>query len=57
MGAVWSGTMNWKINEIANLYDISAHTLRYYEEINLVVPNRGENNYRIVYIRMNIYNN
>lgn len=47
MGAVWSGTMNWKINEIANLYDISAHTLRYYEEINLVVPNRGENNYRI----------
>ncbi|MCE4049305.1 MULTISPECIES: MerR family transcriptional regulator [Bacillaceae] len=39
--------MNWKINEIANLYDISAHTLRYYEEINLVVPSRGENNYRI----------
>ncbi|TRZ39797.1 MerR family transcriptional regulator [Niallia circulans] len=39
--------MNWKINEIANLYDISAHTLRYYEEIKLVVPRRGENNYRI----------
>lgn len=39
--------MKWKINEIARLYDISSHTLRYYEEINLVVPHRGENNYRI----------
>lgn len=39
--------MNWKINEIASLYDISAHTLPYYEEINLVVPQRGSNNYRI----------
>lgn len=39
--------MHWKINEIASLYDISAHTLRYYEEINLVVPSRGNNNYRI----------
>ncbi|MFS0882163.1 MerR family transcriptional regulator [Metabacillus niabensis] len=39
--------MNWKINEVANLYDISSHTLRYYEEIDLVVPMRGNNNYRI----------
>lgn len=39
--------MKWKINEIASLYDISSHTLRYYEEMKLVVPQRGKNNYRI----------
>lgn len=38
--------MHLKINDIAKLYDISAHTLRYYEEIGLVIPERSENNYR-----------
>lgn len=39
--------MLFKINEVAKLHDISTHTLRYYEEINLVVPLRNESNYRI----------
>ncbi|MEI3377011.1 MAG: MerR family transcriptional regulator [Coriobacteriales bacterium] len=37
-----------KIGQVADLYDISIDTLRYYEQIGLVVPERNpENDYRI----------
>lgn len=35
------------INEVAKLYGISTHTIRYYEKIGLISPQRMENNYRI----------
>jgi DNA-binding transcriptional MerR regulator len=35
-----------KINELAKLYDITAHTLRYYEKLGLIVPDYDENGYR-----------
>ncbi|WP_317946562.1 MerR family transcriptional regulator [Carnobacterium maltaromaticum] len=36
-----------KINEMAEMYDITASTLRYYEKIGLLVPRRDVNGYRI----------
>jgi MerR family Zn(II)-responsive transcriptional regulator of zntA len=37
-----------KINELAKLSGISAHTLRYYEKLGLLTPSqRSESNYRI----------
>lgn len=35
-----------KINEVSKLYGIGADSLRYYEEIGLLSPARGENGYR-----------
>ncbi len=35
-----------KINELAKLYDITAHTLRYYEKLGLITPDYDENGYR-----------
>lgn len=35
-----------KINELAKLYDITAHTLRYYEKLGLIIPDYDENGYR-----------
>ena len=36
----------FKINEVSKLYNIGIDSLRYYEEIGLISPIRGENNYR-----------
>lgn len=36
----------FKINEVSQLYGISIDSLRYYEEIGLLSPKRGENKYR-----------
>lgn len=36
----------FKIGEISKLYHISADSLRYYEELGLLTPKRGENQYR-----------
>lgn len=41
----------YKINEIAALYGVHPDTLRYYEEQGLVIPKRGENNYRLYSIQ------
>lgn len=35
-----------KINELAKLYDITAHTLRYYEKLGLIIPDYDDNGYR-----------
>lgn len=35
-----------KINEVSKLYNIGIDSLRYYEEIGLLAPTRGENGYR-----------
>jgi DNA-binding transcriptional MerR regulator len=35
-----------KIKDLSEQVNISSHTLRYYEKIGLLVPNRLENNYR-----------
>lgn len=37
----------YKISEISKLYDIGVDSLRYYEELGVLKPRRGENNYRI----------
>lgn len=37
----------YKIGEIASLYGISTDVLRYYEELGILVPRRGDNGYRI----------
>lgn len=39
--------MKLKINDVAKLYDVSSHTIRYYEKIGLISPNRSENGYRV----------
>ena len=36
----------FKIGEISKLYHIGADSLRYYEELGLLTPKRGENQYR-----------
>ncbi|MCQ5120764.1 MerR family transcriptional regulator [Massilicoli timonensis] len=36
----------YKINEIAKLYNIGVDSLRYYEELGILQPKRGENRYR-----------
>jgi Predicted transcriptional regulators len=36
----------YRIGEISKLYDIGADSLRYYEEIGILRPRRGENGYR-----------
>ena len=40
-------TYVYTISELAEEFDISARTIRYYEEINLIHPNRTENGHRI----------
>lgn len=37
----------WRIKNFAKLYGVSAHTLRFYEEVGLLIPDRSDNNYRI----------
>lgn len=37
----------YKIGEISRLYQIGPDSLRYYEELGLLEPRRGENNYRM----------
>ena len=37
----------YKIGEIAALYGVSTDVLRYYEELGILVPRRGSNEYRI----------
>lgn len=37
----------FKIGEISKLYHIGADSLRYYEELGLLTPKRGENHYRL----------
>lgn len=37
----------YKIGEISRLYEIGPDSLRYYEELGLLEPRRGENNYRM----------
>lgn len=40
----------YKIGEIAKLYHISTDSLRYYEELGILRPARGENGYRMYHI-------
>ena len=44
----------YKIREISRLYNIGTDSLRYYEEIGLLSPKRGENGYRL-YTMKDIY--
>lgn len=37
---------NFKIGEISDLYQIGPDSIRYYEKLGLLTPNRGENKYR-----------
>lgn len=37
----------FKIGEISKLYNIGPDSLRYYEDLGILTPKRGENNYRI----------
>lgn len=37
----------YKIGDIAKLYGVSADSIRYYEELGIISPARGENGYRI----------
>ena len=37
----------FKIGEISKLYHIGADSLRYYEELGILSPKRGENQYRL----------
>ena len=37
----------YKIGEISRLYEIGPDSLRYYEELGLLEPRRGANNYRM----------
>jgi DNA-binding transcriptional MerR regulator len=41
----------YKINEISNLYNIGKDSLRYYEEIGLLKPERDKNGYRLYSIQ------
>lgn len=45
--------MNLSISEVSKLLDISKDTLRYYDQLSLVSPNRNENKYRY-YTQANI---
>ncbi len=40
----------YRIGEIAKLYDIGPDSLRYYEELGILNPQRGDNNYRMYHI-------
>ncbi|GAB2024836.1 MerR family transcriptional regulator [Lactovum odontotermitis] len=40
-------TKTYKISEISQLTGLSSATLRYYEDIKLLKPQRAENNYRV----------
>lgn len=40
----------YKIGEISKLYNIGADSLRYYEELGILKPARGRNNYRMYHI-------
>lgn len=37
----------YKVNEVSKLTNIPISTLHYYEELNLLNPQRNENNYRV----------
>ena len=37
----------FRIGELARLYHISTDSLRYYEELGLLIPKRSSNNYRL----------
>ncbi|MEG0804609.1 MAG: MerR family transcriptional regulator, partial [Pygmaiobacter sp.] len=37
----------YKVGELSRLFGISTDTLRYYEDIGVLVPRRAENNYRV----------
>lgn len=37
----------YQVGELSRLFDISTDTLRYYEEIGVLVPQRAANNYRV----------
>lgn len=39
--------MKLKINDVAKLYDVSSHTIRHYEKIGLIFPERSKNGYRV----------
>jgi len=41
----------YKINEISNLYNIGKDSLRYYEEIGILNPERDSNGYRLYSIQ------
>lgn len=40
----------YRIGEISQLYNIGADSLRYYEELGILKPARGKNNYRMYHI-------
>ncbi|MDY5986410.1 MerR family transcriptional regulator [Sporofaciens sp. SGI.106] len=40
----------YRIGEISRLYNIGPDSLRYYEELGILKPHRGENNYRMYHI-------
>ena len=40
----------YRIGEISKLYNIGPDSLRYYEELGILKPHRGENNYRMYHI-------
>lgn len=40
----------YRIGEISRLYGIGPDSLRYYEELGILKPHRGENNYRMYHI-------
>lgn len=40
----------YRIGEISKLYQIGTDSLRYYEELGILNPHRGENNYRLYHI-------
>ena len=40
----------YRIGEISRLYGVGPDSLRYYEELGILKPHRGENNYRMYHI-------